>query len=108
MCIRDRQYRDGEIPVLNRAYVLSTLLGAAAFSFATSAAMAEPAKITVWSWDIAADALERAATTYMAAHPDVKIEVSDFAGTQIYDQVTAACSAGGEGMPCLLYTSRCV
>lgn len=85
--------------MLNRAYVLSTLLGAAAFSFATSAAMAEPAKITVWSWDIAADALERAATTYMAAHPDVKIEVSDFAGTQIYDQVTAACSAGGEGMP---------
>lgn len=83
----------------NRVHVLSGLLGVVASGVIAGSAMAEETALKVWSWDIAADAMERAAGRYMAAHPDVKIEVSDFAGGQIYDQVTAACSAGGEGMP---------
>ncbi len=43
--------------------------------------------IVVWSWDVAAKALEDAAVKFKEIHPDVVVEVEDLGTDQVYDRL---------------------
>lgn len=43
--------------------------------------------IVVWSWDVAAKALEDAAVRFKEIHPDVVVEVEDLGTDQVYDRL---------------------
>lgn len=68
-------------------------------SFIASQAMALEGKLTVWSWDVAADALKALAPQFEKMHPDLDVVVEDMGNQQVYDQVLAGCSAGGFNLP---------
>lgn len=44
-------------------------------------------KVVVWSWDVAAKALEDAAVRFKELHPDVVIEIEDLGTDQVYDRL---------------------
>ena len=54
--------------------------------------------LTVWSWDVAAEALTRIANQYDALHPGVKINVLDIGYDNAYDKFSVAMSANS-GLP---------
>lgn len=58
-------------------------------------------EITVWSWDVAAVALERYAETYMADNPGTTINVVDTGYDNAYDKISVALQAG-TGLPDLI------
>ncbi|MEV6103887.1 sugar ABC transporter substrate-binding protein [Streptomyces sp. NPDC051940] len=49
--------------------------------------------ITVWSWDVAAQALERLARAFESAHPGTKIKVLDTGYDNAYDKITVGLKA---------------
>ena len=57
--------------------------------------------ITVWSWDVAAEALQRLATVYEASHPGTTINVTDIGYDNAYDKISVGLQAG-TGLPDLL------
>lgn len=57
--------------------------------------------ITVWSWDVAASALERLAADFMAANPGTTVEVVDVGYDNAYDKITVGLQAGS-GLPDLV------
>ncbi len=57
--------------------------------------------ITVWSWDVAATALKRLATSYQAAHAGTTIDVVDVGYDNAYDKISVGLQAG-TGLPDLL------
>ncbi len=56
-------------------------------------------EITVWSWDVAAKALEATIPAFNAKYPDVRVKVEDVGNQPTYDRGLAGCAAGGAGMP---------
>jgi lactose/L-arabinose transport system substrate-binding protein len=72
---------------------------AAVALFASGAAYAEPANLTIWSWNVAASALKSTLEGFNKQHPDIKITVEDLGNQQVFDKMLAACAAGGEGLP---------
>jgi lactose/L-arabinose transport system substrate-binding protein len=66
---------------------------------ASGAAYAEPANLTIWSWNVAASALKSTLEGFNKQHPDIKITVEDLGNQQVFDKMLAACAAGGEGLP---------
>ncbi|TNC73469.1 ABC transporter substrate-binding protein [Rubellimicrobium roseum] len=84
---------------MRRAAALAPLmLGLVA---ASGAARAQEAtgEITIWSWDIAAAALERVAQDFMAQNPGVTVTVEDLGNQQVFDRTLAGCAAGGADLP---------
>ena len=55
--------------------------------------------ITVWSWDVAAKALEAVVPAFNAKYPDVTVKIEDVGNQPTYDRGLAGCAAGGAGMP---------
>lgn len=55
-------------------------------------------EITVWSWDVAATALERLAPEFEAEHPGTKITVVDVGYDNAYDKLSVGLQAGS-GLP---------
>lgn len=55
-------------------------------------------EITVWSWDVAAVALERLGEEFAAEHEDVKINVVDTGYDNAYDKISVGLQAG-TGLP---------
>ncbi|MCK5933826.1 MAG: extracellular solute-binding protein [Fulvimarina manganoxydans] len=55
--------------------------------------------VTIWSWDVAAKALEAVVPSFNEKYPDVKIVVEDIGNQPTYDRGLAGCAAGGTGMP---------
>jgi len=73
---------------------LVALLGLA---FAQSASLR--GEITVWSWDIAAKALEALVPGFNKLYPNVKVKVVDLGNEQVFDRGLAGCAAGGVDLP---------
>jgi lactose/L-arabinose transport system substrate-binding protein len=55
-------------------------------------------EITVWSWDVAATALERLAPAFEAEHPGTKVNVVDVGYDNAYDKLSVGLQAGS-GLP---------
>ena len=55
-------------------------------------------ELTVWSWDVAAKALQEAAVNFNKIYPDVKITVEDLGTDQVYDKMTTGLVAN-VGLP---------
>lgn len=73
---------------------LVALLGLA---FAQSASLR--GEITVWSWNIAAKALEALVPGFNKLYPNVKVKVVDLGNEQVFDRGLAGCAAGGVDLP---------
>ena len=56
-------------------------------------------EITVWSWDIAAKALEANIPGFNKLFPNVKVKVLDIGNQATYDRGLAGCAAGGGDLP---------
>jgi lactose/L-arabinose transport system substrate-binding protein len=72
---------------------------AAVALLASGSAFAEPANLTIWSWNVAASALKSTLPGFNKQFPDIKITVEDLGNSQVFDKTLAACAAGGEGLP---------
>ncbi|MEU8926405.1 sugar ABC transporter substrate-binding protein [Kitasatospora sp. NPDC048545] len=58
-------------------------------------------KVTVWSWDTAAKALQRLGRTFEQTHPGTTVEVVDIGYDNAYDKITVGLGAGS-GLPDVL------
>lgn len=55
--------------------------------------------ITVWSWDIAAKALEAVVPSFNRLYPNIRVRVVDLGNQQVFDRGLAGCAAGGVDLP---------
>lgn len=60
---------------------------------------AESGAITVWGWDIAADALRDVIPRFNERYPDIEVTVEDQGRLDQYDKLTSGLAAGGSGLP---------
>lgn len=64
--------------------------------------LAQSAKVSgsikVWSWDVAAKALQRLAPEFEKSHPGVKVEIEDIGYDNAYDKITVGLKSGA-GLP---------
>ncbi|MER7842589.1 sugar ABC transporter substrate-binding protein [Kitasatospora sp. NPDC096077] len=58
-------------------------------------------KVTIWSWDVAAKAMQRLGRTFEQAHPGTTVEVVDIGYDNAYDKITVGLGAGS-GLPDVL------
>ncbi|WP_188304248.1 ABC transporter substrate-binding protein [Streptomyces sp. CBMA123] len=58
-------------------------------------------KITIWSWDVAAKAMQRLGKTFEQAHPGTTVDVVDIGYDNAYDKITVGLGAGS-GLPDIL------
>ncbi|MBO1414049.1 ABC transporter substrate-binding protein [Streptomyces sp. FH025] len=58
-------------------------------------------KITIWSWDVAAKAMQRLGKTFEQTHPGTTVEVVDIGYDNAYDKITVGLGAGS-GLPDIL------
>ncbi|MFJ2868083.1 ABC transporter substrate-binding protein [Kitasatospora sp. NPDC087314] len=58
-------------------------------------------KITIWSWDVAAKAMQRLGKAFEQAHPGTTIDVVDIGYDNAYDKITVGLGAGS-GLPDVL------
>lgn len=76
------------------------LAAVAAAMLAGTAAHADPSgPVTVWSWNVAADALRAAVPGFNKKFPNVQVTVQDFGGQPTVDRTLAGCAAGGTDLP---------
>lgn len=93
---------------MKKAHVIAALSLLATASCATGGVPAKEApkinagkvqgEIVVWSWDVAAKALERLAPAYEKAHPGTKVKVVDIGYDNAYDKITVGLKSGS-GLP---------
>ena len=76
------------------AFVVGGLL-----AFGSSAANAQSGEITVWSWNIAAEALDMLVPDFNKKYPDVKVTVVNMGHGDVRDKALAGCAAGGTDLP---------
>lgn len=55
--------------------------------------------VTVWSWDVAAKALQSTVPSFNKKYPNVKVNVVDLGNQNTYDRGLAGCAAGGADLP---------
>jgi lactose/L-arabinose transport system substrate-binding protein len=73
---------------------------AAALALGTTGASAQPSgEITVWSWNIAAEALDMLIPDFNKKYPDVKVNVVNMGNGDVYTKTLAGCAAGGTDLP---------
>ena len=56
-------------------------------------------EITVWSWNVAAAALQAVVPAFNKEYPNVKVTVQDLGNQPVYDRGLAGCAAGGTDLP---------
>jgi lactose/L-arabinose transport system substrate-binding protein len=82
---------------------ISTFLAAvAAVGLVSGGALAaDPPKgeITVWSWNIAAEALDMLVPDFNKKYPDVKVHVVNMGHGDVVNKALAGCAAGGTDLP---------
>ena len=54
--------------------------------------------IVIWSWDVAAKALEEAGENFKKLHPNVEFQIEDLGNDQVYDKLTTRL-ASNTGLP---------
>ncbi|KAB0679378.1 ABC transporter substrate-binding protein [Aureimonas leprariae] len=77
----------------------AALAGLALAATGPAAAQDVSGEITVWSWNVAANALKAVVPDFNKKYPNVKVTVEDLGNQPVYDRGLAACAAGGSGMP---------
>ncbi|SMB97716.1 ABC transporter substrate-binding protein [Deinococcus hopiensis] len=55
--------------------------------------------VTIWSWDVAAKALQSTVPSFNKKYPNVKVNVVDLGNQNVYDRGLAGCAAGGTDLP---------
>ena len=77
------------------------LLGVAAWCWGALALAQDDlsGEITVWSWDIAAEALEALVPGFNEQYPNVQVSVLDLGNDPTFDRGLAGCAAGGIDLP---------
>ncbi|MER5635471.1 extracellular solute-binding protein [Kitasatospora sp. NPDC002227] len=70
-------------------------------SLAPSSSAPPTGSITVWSWDVAAQAMKRLAPVFQQQHPGTTVQVVDIGYDSAYDKITVGLQAG-TGLPDLL------
>ena len=78
-------------------YGLLVLLSCAGLAWAQDSDLS--ADITVWSWDIAAEALEALVPGFNELYPNVSVTVRDLGNDPTFERGLAGCAAGGIDMP---------
>ena len=93
------QSKQGGIEMRRNLGCAAALLLASA-GFASLEAQAAPSgEITVWSWNIAAEALDMLVPDFNKKYPDVKVTVVNMGNGDVYDKTLAGCAAGGTDLP---------
>jgi lactose/L-arabinose transport system substrate-binding protein len=79
----------------------ATSVAALALALAAGGARAQElsGEVTIWSWDVAAAALDRVAQDFMAQNPGVTVTVEDLGNQPVFDRTLAGCAAGGTDLP---------
>jgi lactose/L-arabinose transport system substrate-binding protein len=77
----------------------SALAAAGLFAGSAVAAGAPKGEITVWSWNIAAEALDMLVPDFNKKYPDVKVKVVNMGHGDVRDKALAGCAAGGTDLP---------
>ena len=85
---------------MRRNFGCAAALLLASAGFATVGAEAAPSgEITVWSWNIAAEALDMLVPDFNKKYPDVKVTVVNMGHADVYTKALAGCAAGGTDLP---------
>lgn len=74
-------------------------LAAGAVAGMGSAQAAPSGEITVWSWNIAAEALDALVPDFNKKYPDVKVNVVNMGHADVRTKALAGCAAGGTDLP---------
>lgn len=80
-----------------KRFALLSLLALASAAAAQSSTLS--GTVTIWSWDVAAKALQSTVPAFNRKHPNVKVEVVDLGNQNVYDRGLAGCAAGGADLP---------
>jgi len=83
---------------VKRSWVLA-LLGVLLMGAPVLAADNLSGTITVWSWDVAAEALRATIPSFNEKYPNVKVDVIDLGNQNVFDRGLAGCAAGGVDLP---------
>ncbi|MGW1176467.1 ABC transporter substrate-binding protein [Kitasatospora sp. NPDC002543] len=75
--------------------------GTGAKQLAGSPGAALTGKVTIWSWDVAAKAMQRLGKAFEQAHPGTTVDVVDIGYDNAYDKITVGFGAGS-GLPDIL------
>ncbi|MFD5079890.1 ABC transporter substrate-binding protein [Streptomyces sp. NPDC058371] len=84
----------------------ASLLGACSVTGATKVGtLGDPdrAAITVWSWQGPAAAMKALVPAFKAQHPGIDVTVQDIGNPAIWDKITTAMAAGGQGLADVLH-----
>ena len=81
------------------ARALATAMASSALFGAFGAMAAPSGEITVWSWNIAAEALDMLVPDFNKKYPDVKVTVVNMGHGDVRDKALAGCAAGGTDLP---------
>jgi len=85
---------------MHRKIAYAAAVMAAGLGLGMAGAQAAPAgEITVWSWNIAAEALDMLVPDFNKKYPDVKVTVVNMGNGDVYDKTLAGCAAGGTDLP---------
>lgn len=77
----------------------AAILAAGAAVGIGSANAAPKGEITVWSWNIAAEALDMLVPDFNKQYPDVKVTVVNMGHADVRTKALAGCAAGGTDLP---------
>ncbi|UQN09846.1 sugar ABC transporter substrate-binding protein [Deinococcus sp. QL22] len=81
---------------------MKKLILLSALALVTSAAAQSSAlsgTVTLWSWDVAAKALQSTVPSFNKKYPNVKVNIVDLGNQSVYDRGLAGCAAGGVDLP---------
>ena len=85
---------------MRKQYLRAAAIFAAGIGFGVAGAQAQPSgEITVWSWNIAAEALDMLVPDFNKQYPDVKVTVVNMGHGDVRDKALAGCAAGGTDLP---------
>ncbi|MEF2072660.1 ABC transporter substrate-binding protein [Consotaella aegiceratis] len=84
----------------SKTIIFGACLASTAFVVAPATAQDKPSgEITVWGWNIAAEALEHIVPAFNEQYPDVKVTVQNMGHADLHDRALAGCAAGGVDLP---------
>lgn len=85
---------------MRRQILRAATILAAGLGLGIASAGAQPSgEITVWSWNIAAEALDMLVPDFNKKYPDVKVTVVNMGHGDVRDKALAGCAAGGTDLP---------
>jgi lactose/L-arabinose transport system substrate-binding protein len=85
---------------MRRQFKFAAAIAAAGLGLGLFGAQAAPSgQITVWSWNIAAEALDMLVPDFNKKFPDVKVNVVNMGHDDVYNKALAGCAAGGTDLP---------